>query len=135
MLVVDASLAVELLLDPAGSDTDSPFSRHDLVAPPLLWSEAPSVLHELRFRDEISDELANQALQRLLDNTVPIREVRPDGLTATAWQLASELGWAKTYDAEYIATAQLLGCHLVTIDNRLVRRTDRLGIVITPTEL
>jgi predicted nucleic acid-binding protein len=77
MLVIDASLAVELLLDPAGSDTESPFSRHELVAPPLLWSEAPSVLHELRFRDEISDELASRALQRLLDNTVPIRGSDP----------------------------------------------------------
>ena len=135
MLVVDASLAVELLLDPAGSETESPFSQHELVAPPLLWSEAPSVLHELRFRGEISDELADQALQRLLDSTVPIREVRPNDLTATAWQLATELGWAKTYDAEYIATAQLLGCKLVTIDNCLRGGTERLGIVITSADL
>ena len=88
-----------LVATPAGSDAQSPFSQHDLVAPPLLWS-APSVLHELRFRGEISDELADRALRRLVDSTVPIREVRPDGLTTTAWQLATELGWAKTYDAE-----------------------------------
>ena len=38
----------------------------ELVAPPLLWSEVPSVLRELSFRDEISEGLAQHALERFL---------------------------------------------------------------------
>ncbi len=39
--------------------------REELVAPHLMWSEASSVLHELRWRKEISDELASIVLERL----------------------------------------------------------------------
>jgi predicted nucleic acid-binding protein len=49
--------------------------------------------------------------------------------------VAEELGWAKTYDAEYVALARLLQCRLVTLDARLRRGADRLGFVIAPSEL
>jgi len=49
--------------------------------------------------------------------------------------VADRFGWAKTYDANYIALAQVLGCRLVTLDARLRRGTARLGFVIGPTEL
>jgi predicted nucleic acid-binding protein len=65
MLVVDASLAVELALDRIGERTSADLGRDgELIAPPLLWSEVPSVLHEIAFRGEISDALAELALQR-----------------------------------------------------------------------
>jgi predicted nucleic acid-binding protein len=64
-----------------------------------------------------------------------IVERRPDGLARRAWQLAGQFGWAKTYDAEYLATAELLGCELATVDGRLRRGADRLGYVRTPDEL
>ena len=35
-----------------------------------------------------------------------IRELNPDGLSPTVWDIADELGWAKTYDAEYLALAR-----------------------------
>jgi hypothetical protein len=40
-----------------------------------------------------------------------------------------DFGWAKTYDAEYVALAKL------TVDRRLRRGADRLGFVVTPAEL
>jgi len=135
MLAVDASFAIELCLDRIGDDASSAFTADELVAPPLLWSEVPSVIHELAFRGEISDELSDAALHALVNNTIGVREVRPAHLITTAWQLASQLGWAKTYDAEYLATAQLLSCRLVTVDGRLRRGADRLGYVVTPSEL
>ena len=45
------------------------------------------------------------------------------------------MGWAKTYDAEYLALAELLDCRFVTLDARLHRGAARLGFVLSPTEL
>jgi predicted nucleic acid-binding protein len=59
----------------------------------------------------------------------------PDGLIDEAWRITKEHGWAKTYDAEYLALAQLLGCRLVTLDGPLWRRAQHLGFVVTPDEL
>ena len=72
-------------------------------------------------------------LQRAL--AAPIERVEPTSLPSNAWSLADEFGWAKTYDANYVALAQILGCRLVTLDARLRRGTARLGFVVGPTEL
>lgn len=136
MLVIDGSLAVELSLDRIGEHANKALDDdEDLIAPPLLWSEVPSALHEMAFRNEISDALAELALQRFLGKKLGIVERRPGDLTSTAWQIADEFGWAKTYDAEYVALAKLNNCRLLTIDNRLRRGADRLGFVVTPAEL
>ncbi len=135
MLVLDASIVVELSLDRIGAGATDTLGQEELVAPPLLWSEVPSALHELAFREEISQALADMALKRFLAGDIHVDERRPDELTRTAWQLADDLGWAKTYDAEYVALAKILKCRVVTIDGRLKRGADRLGFVVTPEEL
>ena len=58
-----------------------------------------------------------------------------DRLGAEAWQVSNELGWAKTYDAEYVALARLLNCRLITLDARLRRTAGRVALVIAPSEL
>ena len=68
-------------------------------------------------------------------DAAPIDARAPGRLGSDAWQLADELGWAKTYDAEYVALARILGCRLLTLDARLRRGADRLGFVVSPTEL
>lgn len=136
MLVIDGSLAVELSLDRIGEQASKALDDDgDLIAPPLLRSEVPSALHEMAFRGEISGALAELALQRFLGKKLGIAERRPDDLTSTAWQVADDFGWAKTYDAEYVALAKLNNCRLVTVDNRLRRGADRLGFIVTPAEL
>ena len=69
-----------------------------------------------------SDQQAagEQMLTRLLKADIEIRT--PKGLTEAAWGVADELGWAKTYDAQYVALARMLDCKLVSIDERLLRR-------------
>jgi predicted nucleic acid-binding protein len=119
MLVADAALVVELSLDRLGEQADRVLGGEHLVAPCLLWSEVPSVLSEMAFRREISHELAKNALERFLAGRVHVSERRPAELTMTAWGIAAELGWAKTYDAEYLATARLLDTRVVTLDMRL----------------
>lgn len=49
--------------------------------------------------------------------------------------MADELGWAKVYDAHYVALARLLDCKLVTIDERLLRGVARLGIAVRPSDV
>jgi predicted nucleic acid-binding protein len=89
----------------------------------------------MAFRGDISTALAELGLQRFLAGKLGVTERRPDDLTATAWQIAEDFGWAKTYDSEYIALAKLHDCRLVTLDGRLRRGADRLGFVVTPAEL
>jgi predicted nucleic acid-binding protein len=105
----------------------------DLIAPPLILSETLPVLHELRWRGEIPEDMANVALDRR--GNMPVRIEQPQNLGETAWQIADDFGWAKTYDAEYVALAQLNNCRLITVDARLRRGADRLGFVITPAEI
>lgn len=105
----------------------------ELVAPWLLWSEVPAALSAMVFRTEISRELGESALER--HKTIEVEPRHPDGLAAEAWRIAKERGWAKTYDAEYLALAQLLGCRLATLDGPLWRATRNLGYVVTPEEL
>src|SRR5450759_5993590 len=109
VLVVDAAVVVTACLSEIGLKA---LGREELVAPHLMWSEASSVLHELRWRKEISGDLAEIALARLAAAKVNPR--RPKGLIEEAWRIADRLGWAKTYDAEYLALARILKCRLLT---------------------
>jgi len=91
-------LVVELSLDRIGEQAGTDLDRGgQLIAPPLLWSEVPSALHEMAFRGEISNALAELALQRFLSGKLSIGEQRPERLATAAWEVAEEFGWAKTY--------------------------------------
>jgi predicted nucleic acid-binding protein len=65
----------------------------------------------------------------------PIARVDPADLAVRAWSMADRFGWAKTYDANYVALAQLLECRVVTLDGRLRRGADRSGLIVGPDEL
>lgn len=129
-LVIDASVAVAAAANPVGFER---FRRFDLVAPPLMWIESVSTLHAMIWRGELQREQAEAVLNRVL--SAPVRRREPDGLAREAWKVADELGWAKTYDANYVALARLLACRLVTLDARMRRGTARLGFVVGPIEL
>ncbi len=125
MLVLDASVVVPACTQPEGFE---PYEGESLTAPPLMWSEARSVLHRAVFHGVIGPDTGRRAHSRL--ERAPITARAPDGLGETAWAIADELGWAKTYDAEYLALARLLDCPLVTLDGRMRRAAGRLGIAL-----
>ena len=47
--------------------------------------------------------------------TAPVAERRPRRLLERAWEVAEELGWAKLYDAHYVALARLMRVPLLTM--------------------
>jgi predicted nucleic acid-binding protein len=129
-LVLDSNV---VMLSCAAVGGFAQFEPEELLAPPLMWSEFRSGLHEGQWRGAVSPTLAHETLIRLAQSPVLAR-THPR-LGDEAWRLADALGWAKTYDAEYVALASLLRCRLVTLDARLRRGADRLGFVIGPDEL
>jgi len=130
MFVLDASVAFAAC---ASADGFEEFGGSALAAPPLMWSEARSTIHELAWRGEIHREDAERTVARL--DTCPVARKSPAALGGEAWRIADELGFAKTYDAEYLALAHILGWRVVTLDGRLRRGADRTGLVITPAEM
>lgn len=120
--VVDASAVLHLVsAEVAVSD------EHQLLAPTLLRSQTLSALHEAVQRGEISAEVARERLTRV--GRMKIRLLGDAVLRRRAWELADQLGWASTYDAEYIALTQLQADAFVTLDAELARNVE--GIVAT----
>lgn len=130
MLVIDASVAVAASHSPVGL---ARFGSRRLVAPHLMRAEAASVLHEMVWRKEIDVSRGRLLLSRVIEG--PIELQAPNELTTEAWRVADEFGWAKVYDAHYVALARLLDCRLVTLDERLLRGVARLGIALRPNEI
>jgi predicted nucleic acid-binding protein len=130
VLVIDASVAIAASHSPVGL---ARLDSHQLVAPHLIGAEVSSVIHEMVWRKEIDRDRGGLMLRRFIESRVEL--IAPDGLTRAAWDVANELGWAKTYDAHYVALARLLDCRLVTLDERLIRGIARLGIAVRPREV
>jgi predicted nucleic acid-binding protein len=120
--VVDASAVLHLVsAEVAVSD------EHELLAPTLLRSQTLSALHEAVHRGEIPAEVARERLTRV--GRMNIRLLGDAVLRRRAWELADQLGWASTYDAEYVALTQLQADAFVTLDAELARSVE--GIVAT----
>jgi predicted nucleic acid-binding protein len=124
-LVLDANVALAAAAHPRGFRL---FRRTELVAPPLLWSEARSVLHVGVWRGLVSSELALASLTELESGAV--KEHRSKKIGRETWAIAEELRWAKTYDAEYLAVARLLGAELATLDVRMQRAGEQIQVAI-----
>lgn len=128
-MVIDASVVTAVCLTAGGFA----LVPDDLQAPILLRSETLAAIQGMQWREEISSDLAEIAVARLLE--APIRFVRRSEVLSEARRLALLLGWAKTYDAEYVALARLSHEPLLTIDARLARRVGDLVEVLTPADL
>jgi len=103
--------------------------EHELLAPTLLRSQTLSALHRAVHAGELSAEVARERLERIW--SMKIRLLGDAVLRRNAWELADRLGWAETYDAEYLALTKLQGDAFVTLDAELARRVE--GIVQTAT--
>jgi predicted nucleic acid-binding protein len=112
--VVDASAVLQLVS--AGIEVPE---KHELLAPTLLRSQTLSTLHEAVQRGEMPADLARDHLAQI--GRMPIRLLGDAVLRRRAWELADKLGWASTYNAEYIALTQLQADAFVTLDEEPAR--------------
>ena len=112
--VVDCGVVLRL----AAEETEVA-REHRLLAPTLLRSQTLSGLHEAVHAGELEPEVARERLARV--TKLPIRLLGDAVLRRRAWEIADQLGWADTYDAEYIALTQLQGDAFVTLDKQLAR--------------
>lgn len=120
--VVDCSAVLRIAAEGIEVHAD-----HKLFAPTLLRSQTLSALHETVHRGELEPDTARERLEAIW--ALPIRLLGDAVLRRNAWMFAEQLGWAKTYDAEYVALTKLQGEALVTLDEELARRLQ--GVVPT----
>jgi predicted nucleic acid-binding protein len=120
--VVDAGAVLHLV-----SEEVEVSGEHELLAPTLLRSQTLSALHEAVQRGEITADVARDRLTRV--GRMPIRLLGDAVLRRRAWEVADQLGWAETYDAEYVALTQLQADAFITLDAELARSVE--GIVTT----
>ena len=118
--VIDCGVALHL----ASEEIVVP-AEHELLAPTLLRSQTLSALHEAVHAGDIPPDVALDQLTRIW--AMPIRLLGDAVLRRRAFDLAEQLGWAETYDAEYLALTQLQADAFVTLDKDLARRAE--GIV------
>jgi predicted nucleic acid-binding protein len=124
-LVADANCVVAACL---AADGFVMFGSQELLAPDLMWWEAASTLHEYLWRIDAArrtPDMAGLAREDVLGafrrlREAPIERVPLDAaLLHEAWRVADRCGFARLYDAAYVALARARGATLVTLDARL----------------
>jgi predicted nucleic acid-binding protein len=99
-------------------------AEHQLIAPTLVRSQALSALYEAARRSEISAAEGIERVTRI--NSLKVRFLGDKVLQRQAWKVADQLGWATTYDAEYVALTKLQADFFVTSDEDLARAVSGL---------
>lgn len=116
MIVVDASVLVPFLIDHAavGPLVRQRVRDERLVAPAHSKLETQSVIRRRALNGLLDVDVADQAVADLARLPMVVHPVEP--LLARAWELRDAV---TTYDACYVALAEVLGVVLLTGDARL----------------
>lgn len=117
-VVCDSSAVVALLLDDGqdGRWAAEHLSGARLLAPSLIAFECSNIIRRHELAGLVSPDQAAQAHVDLLELTI---EQWPYALLGSrVWELRSNL---TSYDASYVAVAEMTGARLVTLDRRIGR--------------
>ena len=124
MMSIDANAAVKWVLPEPDSATalalfvDATQAGLPIVVPPLFPIEATNVLRRQILRHGLAVTDARRLLERFL--TFPVTLLNPERPHLTAFDLAVTYDLPATYDAHYLALAQLMNCPFWTADQNLV---------------
>jgi predicted nucleic acid-binding protein len=125
--VIGPDVAIQL----AGDEAVVPDGHH-MLAPALLRSQMLSLLYQTVRRGGMTK---NDAERRLFyARGMRIRLFEDHELQNVAWQVADQLGWSETFDAEYVALTQLQADALITLDRRLADAVKDL-VTVAPIEV
>lgn len=117
-VVLDASATVALLTDdgPAGTWVAKTVAGATLFAPELMPFEAANILRRHALAGLLDPSEASLAHADLL--ALPVTRLPYPTLADRAWELRANL---TSYDAAYVALAEVLPAPLVTLDARIGR--------------
>ncbi len=124
MICIDANVAVKWVLPEEHAETalalftDAAQAHQPIVVPPLFPIEATNIIRRQAPKRNIPLEEARRLLERFF--TFPVTLSNPPSLHLTAFDIAVTYNLPATYDAHYVALAQLLGCAFWTADQRLI---------------
>lgn len=126
--VIDAGVGLALVRDGIVVNP-----RNELLAPTLFRSQALSLAHEAVARGELPAADALKQLEALWQ--IKIRLLGDAVLRRTAWKITGQLGWAATYDAEYLALTQLQGDAFITLNHTLAEQAKAVVTIATIADL
>jgi len=118
MLIVDASCLYEVVADAPGAEAvrERMRSDSDLAAPHLIDAEVLGVIRRDLMLGRLDATGAWQAVEDLRE--FPAERFGHRDLLARAWELR---GRVRSWDALYVALAEVMGATLLTLDMRLAR--------------
>ena len=116
MIVTDAGVWIRAIVDeePGGAARTRLTAEASVASPALVDLEFTNVLRGLVVKKSINPRQAGRALAEFIQ--APIQRYAHLALLDRIWRLRDNL---TAYDASYVALAELLGVHLLTIDRRL----------------
>ena len=114
-IVLDASSTTALLIDPDAGEHDVVRGSH-LLAPSVLPYEVANVLRRLTGMRRLTERDADQAFADFAMLDIQLWEWHI--VADRVWQLKANLS---SYDAAYVALAELTSATLITRDARLAR--------------
>jgi predicted nucleic acid-binding protein len=127
MICLDASVAIKLVIEEDGSNQAKSLyrsmllTRTPIVAPPLMPIEVTNIMRQqMRGPQGLSLVEATKLLEEFLALSFTI--YNPLELHLQALILADAHALPATYDAHYLALAELMSCDFWTADQRLVQQ-------------
>jgi len=111
--VIDPKVALRLAVENAVLPPE-----HRLLAPTLLRSQLLAHLYRLVRAGQMTKEEAERHLSYV--RGLRMRLLGDRVLQEVAWEVAEQLGWPDTMDAEYVALTKLQADALVTFDDEII---------------